>query len=135
MNHRGGCLHPETKIDTPNGTSFLENLEPGDEVYSQDEHGNRITARVEVTLCRQVKPNHSLLKVDAPRGTLFASGLHPVADGSPIEHIYLLSPRFRATELGIHYTCDIAVTGPTNTYWAEGLLLKSSVGLDVRRGD
>ncbi len=66
---------------------------------------------------------------------IYVSPNHPLADGRPIGRIevgdIVDGARVIMTELVPYqgnYTYDILPSGDTRTYWANGILLKSSIG-------
>ncbi|HWQ95955.1 MAG TPA: Hint domain-containing protein [Candidatus Methylomirabilis sp.] len=128
------CLSESTTIDTPNGYIFVTSIKEGDAVWTSDIHGIRQIARVLKTTKVQVK-NHQMSHIVLDNGRqIYVSPNHPLADGRPIGSIavgdIVDGAKVIMAELVPYqgnYTYDILPSGDTRTYWAGGILLRSSI--------
>lgn len=120
------CLHPESRIETPEGSVRVADLNPGDMVWSESKGGARIPAKVVATAQRYVGLVHQMLEIHAPGGVFFVTPTHPLPSGSLIGNVHggMLVMNDR------EFTCDIAVDGPTGVYFVNGFALGST--LDAR---
>lgn len=122
------CLHPDSRIETPNGSVPVKDIRPGDEVWTKGEAGGRVPAKVVMQAQRYVGSGHIMLSLEAPGGTVCVTPMHPDEHGHPIGH----SVRGPYVQGVTDYTCDIEVDGPTGVYYVNGLALGST--LDARFG-
>ena len=128
------CLAKGTLIDTPNGSVAIEDLSVGMQVWTLDENGRRIAAPIIKTSRTPVPTSFELLRITLADGrTITASPGHPTADsrllgelndgdtldGSPISNIAKIAY--------FGQTYDILPAGPTGAYWADGILLGSTI--------
>ena len=128
------CLSENTTIDTPNGHVSVKSIHEGDTVWTSDLHGSRQIVKVLKTTKIQVKYHQmSHIKLDDGR-QVYASPNHPLADGRPIGSIVagdiVDGARVIIAELVPYqgdYTYDILPSGDTRTYWANGILLRSTI--------
>lgn len=125
----GICLHPDAKIETPDGAKRVADLKVGDTVWSESMRGGRIPATVIETVTRTVGRYHKMLKIYGPGGEFIVSPDHPLSNGEPIAHRVCGIP-VASGEVGTEATCDIAVDGPTGVYFVCGFPLGST--LDAR---
>jgi hypothetical protein len=116
------CLHPDTCIDTPTGPIPVDELLPGDVVWTRGDGMEQRSAFVTRTTKRLV-PGHTVLRIEAPNGPILVSANHPLPDGTPIGKVY----HGEAVPSDELYTCDIAVSGPSGVYYANGLALGSTI--------
>ncbi len=128
------CLSENTTIDTPNGYVSVKSINEGDAVWTSDINGSRQIVKVLKTTKIQVN-NYQMshIKLDDGR-QVYASPNHPLADGRPIGSIVLSDTvdgaRVIIAELVPYqgdYTYDILPSGDTRTYWANGVLLRSTI--------
>ena len=129
------CLAAHTRIDTPNGPVFVEDVHPGETVWTVNALGQRTAAPV-IKLARvPVSAGHILLHVVLADGRqLWASPGHPTASGSPLALLQpgdLLDGARIVTIEQFPYegsaTYDLLPAGPTGTYWANGILMGSTL--------
>jgi hypothetical protein len=128
------CLSENTTIDTPDGYVSVKSIHEGDAVWTSDIHGSRQIVKVLKTTKVQVK-NHQMSHIKFDDGRqVYASPNHPLADGRPIGSIVVGDivdgSRVIIAELVPYqgdYTYDILPSGDTKTYWANGVLLRSTI--------
>ncbi len=131
------CLSENTTIDTPDGHVSVKSIHEGDAVWTSDIHGSRKIAIVLKTTKVSVK-NHQMSHIVLDDGRqVYASPNHPLADGRPIGSIVVSdvvdgSKVIIAELVPYHgdYTYDILPSGDTRTYWADGVLLRSTMRSD-----
>jgi len=129
------CLAAGTLIDTPRGTIRVENLRKGDPVWTQDETGRRVIASILETSHVRVPATHKMIHVTLSDGReLWASPGHPTSDGRRLAELQtgeLLDGaqivRLELVPYGQAYTYDILPAGGTGDYWANGILMGSTL--------
>jgi hypothetical protein len=129
------CLAVGTRIATPGGEVAVEDLHEGDVVWTRDEHRNRVAAALVVVGSTPVPTTHEVVRVALDDGRVVtASPGHPTADGRQMgdlgvgheldgAHVAIVE-RFR---YGSGATYDILPAGATGAYWANGILLGSTL--------
>jgi hypothetical protein len=129
------CLARGTLIDTPAGAVPVERIGTGMQVWTVDAFGNRLTANVLAASATPVPPGFQLVKVTLSDGrSVSASPGHPTAGRRPLGAYQVGEALDRAvvasTEI-VPYegtsTYDILPAGPTGRYWANGILLASTL--------
>jgi hypothetical protein len=129
------CLAKGTIIDTPNGPISVEQLRKGMAVWTADRSGKRVEATVVKTIETPVPPSFELVTVRLDDGrTVTASPGHPTVDeralGSYRLGDTLDGGRVVAVEQ-VSYdgkaTYDLLPSGTTHLYWANGVLLRSTL--------
>lgn len=130
------CLAAGTLIDTPDGLVPVEKLHLGIPIWTTDEVGNRIVGSVIDTTKTQAPMSFLLTRITLEDGrSVTASPGHPAADGRALAYYrvgdVLDGARIVSIE-SITYsnsaTYDILPSGPTGLYWANGILLGSTIG-------
>jgi hypothetical protein len=120
----GICLHPETPVDAPKGPIAIQDIRPGDEVFSEDAEGNRVAVVVTHAIARRVLPSHAMLEVVCPSGAKFlVSPKHPLPAGNPISDLV----KGRLVTNTTRYTYDILVGSASGLYFVHGLALGSTL--------
>jgi Hint domain len=129
------CLTKGTLIDTPSGQVAVEQLKTGDMVWTLDGAGNRVAVLLLKTTSTPVPASFEVVKVTLADGrTVMASPGHPsagfkalgdyrvgdVLDGSRVVSTVLIPYSSGATY-------DILPAGGTGLYWANGILLLSTL--------
>jgi hypothetical protein len=130
----GICLAAGDRIATPTGPVLIAQLRPGMIVWTQDGTGRRIAAHVLLVSHKPAPPGHHVVRVVLSDGrNVEASPGHPTADG---RHVGELRPgdlldgsRVRAVERVSYIgdTWDLLPAGPTGAYWADDVLLGSTL--------
>ena len=131
------CLEAGTRIATPHGDVPVVLIQPGDEVWTTDVAGHRIAAPIERTVRRPTPGPHLMLQLLLSDGReLVAAGAHPAVGGT---YLRQLQPGQRYDGAMIVSTSwvtstapatfDILPAGPTGTYWANGILIGSTLTL------
>jgi len=130
------CLPAGTLIDTPQGPTPIENMRLGDEVWSASETGARFPASITQVSRTEVPPGHMLVHVLLTDGReLWSSPGHPTADGrtfgairpgDTLDGAVVFSAEMLPSEQTATY--DVLPSGPTGFYWANGILVGSTLG-------
>jgi len=129
------CLADGTRIDTPRGAISVENLSIGDQVWTMNEAGERVSAEISKIGSVKVPANHQMIHVTLSNGReLWASPGHPTADGRALGELkvddILDGVQIIHLEL-VPYsgdtTFDLLPSGGTGFYWANGILMGSTL--------
>lgn len=129
------CLSVGTLIDTPYGPMKVTQLTPGMEVWTSTKEGARVAAPIIETGSTVVPKSHMMVHLRLVDGReLWASPGHPTADGMTLGRLAVGSlldgSQVTVWELvpyGAARTYDLLPAGPTGTYWANGILLGSTL--------
>lgn len=129
------CLAANTLIDTPLGAVPIQQLRPGIPVWTINASGQRVVGVVVVASRVPVPPNHHMvqLMLDDGRRLLVSPG-HPTVDrrtaGDLIANDLYDDARVVSSKLvayGDSATYDILPSGETGFYFANGILLDSTL--------
>lgn len=131
------CLPPDARIATPAGERAVVSLSPGDLVFTLDAAGERVAAPVVRVGSVPAAAGQGVLRVTLDDGrTVRASPGHPTADGRPLAALRpgdaLDGARVLAVDevpLDAAATRDLRPAGPTGAYWADGVLLGTTLPL------
>lgn len=139
--HQGYCLSVADVIATPDGSIPVAQIKPGMSVWSTDSSGQRISVKVVRVHHTAVPASHLMvrLRLADGRGVLASLG-HPLPDGAQISTL-VVGQRFEGTTVvsdarvsyGSPYTYDLLPAGPTHTYFADGVLLGSTLAPSITR--
>lgn len=129
------CLSKGTLIDTPEGQIPVEKLTEGMMVWSVDCCGNRISIKIAEIASTPVSADFEFTKIRLSDGrSVTASPGHPAAQGKTLSGYQVGDTLDGATVIDIEYitigdtaTYDILPSGTTGEYWANGILLKSTL--------
>ncbi|HTP03041.1 MAG TPA: Hint domain-containing protein [Anaerolineales bacterium] len=129
------CLAAHTRIDTPRGAVMVEEIKPGDVVWTVDASGMRVAAPVTQVARVPVSLGHILVHVVLDDGReLWASPGHPTADGRRLVQLQpgdRLDGSWVISAEQVAYdgmaTYDVLPAGPTGYYWADGILMGSTL--------
>jgi hypothetical protein len=129
------CLAARTRIDTPDGPVAVEELQAGDLVWTLNRAGERVPAAVLKIGQGAVPARHRMvhLVLDDGREALVSPG-HPTADGRRLGELEAGDLLDGARILSLEYvpyeqntTYDLLPAGDTGFYWADGILLGSTL--------
>ena len=129
------CLARGTRVATPSGEIAVEDLRLGDVVWTLDAAGARIAAPLLETGSTPVPTTHRVVKLRLSDGrAVNVSPGHPTADGRKVGDLVAgdiydgavvasaeLSPYAGGA------TFDVLPAGATGVYWANGVLLGSTL--------
>ena len=129
------CLATGTRIDTLDGYIPVNDMRVGMLVWTCDIRGTRIVVPVLETVKTQVPVSHRVVFLRLLDGReIYASPGHPTMDGRTLGMIYIgdeLDGAVVTISDSIpypgEYTYDIMPAGDTGGYWANGILLKSTI--------
>jgi hypothetical protein len=129
------CLALNTLIDTPLGAIPIQELQKGAPVWTTNKSGERVLGTIMETSKVPVPLNHRMVELTLDDGrTLLVSPLHPTTDGrtAGILHESDLYDGARVVSTNrITYsegaTYDILPSGETGLYFANGILLDSTL--------
>ena len=129
------CLALGTRIGTPDGEIAVQDLRAGDVVWTVDTNGVRVSAPLVAVGNTPVPATHIVVRVALDDGRLvYVSPGHPTADGRHIGELAagdtLDGARIASVDR-VSYaggaTYDILPAGATGAYWANGVLLGSTL--------
>ena len=129
------CLAAGTLIDTPRGRVAVENLRIGDPVWTRNAAGERVPAEVLKLGSARVPSNHQVIHILLnDRRELWASPGHPSADGQALGGLKVADLLDGAPVILIERvpyeatsTYDLLPSGATGFYWANGILIGSTL--------
>lgn len=129
------CLARGTRIATPLGDEAVEDLRVGDIVWTSGESGIRVAAPLVAIGSTPVPATHEVVRVALDDGrSVLASPGHPTADGRRIGDLaagdVLDGARVASAIRGTYdggFTFDVLPAGATGAYWANGILLGSTL--------
>jgi hypothetical protein len=129
------CLSAGTLIDTPLGLVPVDKLQSGMPVWTMDSSGQRTTGQVLFTSSTLVPVNFPMIRIVLKDGrTLTASHGHPTATSKAwgsYQTGEVLDGAEVASVTEVPYdgcsTFDLLPSGESGLYWANGILLKSTL--------
>jgi hypothetical protein len=128
------CLSKGTLIESPIGPVPVEELTTGSLIWTMDGNGLRIAAPIIQTTMTPVPTRFDLLNITLADGrALTASPRHPTADGKLLGNLKsgdILDGSIIVKIETVAYegrTYDILPAGGTGFYWANGVLLGSTL--------
>jgi hypothetical protein len=128
------CLAAGTLIDTPNGAVPVEKLQQGMMIYTQDSTGKKIAGVITATISVQSPTAFQIIRIVLNDGrSVEASPGHPTTDGRTIGELRVGDTLGGGTVVSVTavpyngYTFDILPDGGSGFYWANGILLKSTL--------
>lgn len=129
------CLAASTLIATPHGPIRVTDVTVGTVVWTQASDGSRIAPPVVELGSMPVPPGHMMVHLRLADGReLLASPRHKTADGRPVGSLRVGDVVDGSTVIAwelVPYagerTYDILPAGATGRYWANGILLSSTL--------
>lgn len=129
------CLPAGTEIATPSGPVAVEALTAGVVVWSLDAAGQRVAVPVVRTSAVPTPLDHTLVEIDLADGrTVVGSGGHPTAAGAPLAAIAVGQILDTAQVIAVRrvpytggHTYDLLPASPSGVYWADGVLIGSTL--------
>jgi hypothetical protein len=129
------CLPAGTHIATPAGPVPVEEVRLGTVVWTADADGHRVSAPVLQVARTQTPPGHAVVRIQLTDGrTVTASPGHPSGDGRPLGSLQPGDTLDGATVMGVEavpyggeFAYDILPAGAAGRYWADGVLLGSTL--------
>ncbi len=129
------CLAKGTLIDTPAGQIPVEQLSRGMAVWTVDDSGRRVSAPVIEVTATPVSSSFKVVRVRLDDGrSVTASPGHPAANGRALGDYRAGDVLDGAAVVLVEYldyedseTYDVLPSGTTGLYWANGILLKSTL--------
>jgi hypothetical protein len=129
------CLARGTRIATPDGERPVESLRTGMAVWTADRDGRRVVSRITAIGSTPVPATHEVVHLVLSDGrTVDVSPGHPLPDGrrvgdlrpgDMVDTAVVTSAALEAYAGGA--TFDLLPSGPTGTYWANGIHLASTL--------
>jgi hypothetical protein len=129
------CLAAGTLIDTPRGTVSVETLQVGDQVWTANEAGERVIAVILQVGSVRVPVSYQVIHITLEDGReVWASAGHPTADGRIFADLKMNDVLGDAQIVSVEqvqynetYTFDILPSGTTGFYWANGIIVGSTL--------
>jgi hypothetical protein len=130
------CLVEGTIIDTPVGAVPVEDIRTGMQVWTLNGRGERVSAAVVVTAATPVSLSHQVVAIRLDDGrAVTASPAHPTEDGRTLGSLkvgdMVDGALVKSADLVVYdgvKTYDILPSGDTGLYWANGVILASTLG-------
>ncbi len=131
------CLAAQTRIDTPNGPVNVEDLRVGDIVWTMDSSGRRSAAALLGVVRRPARAGQEVVHLLLSDGReIWASPFHPTADGRTLGSLRAGDGLDGARVVRMEYapymqafTYDVLPSGSSGLYWANGILLASTLAV------
>ena len=131
------CLADTTRIATPRGPVSVTELRVGDLVWTAGPDGSRVAAPLLEVASVEAPAGHEVLRLTLADGRgVTASPGHPAVDGRALAALAVGGPLDGSTIVTIERlpysgrTYDLLPAGATGAYWADGVLLGSTLRRD-----
>jgi len=129
------CLAGGTLIDTPSGLVPVKDLQVSTSVWTTDKTGQRVSGVIIKTSKVPVPPTHQMVHLVLNDGReLFVSPGHPTIDGRTVGDLVSGEVYDGAIIVGTAHvsygdgaTYDLLPSGDTGFYWANGILIGSTL--------
>lgn len=133
------CLATDTLIDTPNGPVKVQDMKKGMAVWTTDKSGARVEGVVLKSVKNPVPETHMVVHLILGDGReLYVSPGHPLLSGRPIGTLSAGEAVDGSTVKSAEwlpykqpYTYDLLPSGDTGAYWANDILLISTIEEDA----
>ena len=129
------CLAGTSLIDTPSGLTLVKDLQVGMLVWTTDKTGQRVSGVITKTSKVPVSSTHQMVHLILNDGReLFVSPGHPTIDGRTVgnlepgdlyDGVSVVSAKRVSYDQNATY--DILPSGDTGFYWANGILIGSTL--------
>lgn len=131
----GDCLPGDTFISVSSGSTQIKNLKSGDLVWTVDRFGNKVKAVIVQKTKRRVSKDHKVVYVVLEDGReLIASPGHPTIENREIGNLLKGQILDKSQIVSVQimpykekYTYDILPSGDTGGYWANNILIGSTL--------
>ncbi|MEK7555195.1 MAG: Gmad2 immunoglobulin-like domain-containing protein, partial [Patescibacteria group bacterium] len=129
------CLSKNTLINTPQGAVAVQDLEIGAPVWTVNTSGERVVGFVTLISKTAVPPDHKMVQLVLKDGrTLLVSPGHPTIDGRTVGDL-AVGNEYNGSQVktservsyGEGYTYDILPSDDTGFYFANGIMLNSTL--------
>lgn len=129
------CLASNTMIATPEGEVNVKNMNSGMRVWTLNAHGDRVAGTVIRISSTSVPKMHQVVHlVLSNQRQVWVSPGHPTVSGSPVGDLRPGDAYDGATVVSVDQvpywddrTYDLLTDGATGAYWANGILLGSTL--------
>jgi hypothetical protein len=129
------CLAASTLIDTPGGQVLVKDLKSGGQVWTLDANGHRISSTILETVAVPVSQEHRMTHLVLKDGRqIWASPMHPTCNGRTVSQLEKNAIYDGAAveinesaPYALSETYDLLPAGATGFYWANGILLASTL--------
>ena len=129
------CLAASTLISTPGGDVRVTDIKRGMVVWTAAADGTRLATPVLEAGSMEAPAGHQMVHLVLADGRdLLASPGHRTADGRPLDSLAVgdmldgaTIVRWELVPYGHDRTYDLLPAGPTGSYWANGILLSSTL--------
>ncbi|MDO8617550.1 MAG: hypothetical protein Q7N87_01500 [Candidatus Uhrbacteria bacterium] len=129
------CLASNTFVATPNGDVKVTDLKIGMPVWSLNAHGKKVPRTIIKVSQTPVSASHKVVHLILSDGReVWVSPNHPILNGHPIMSLHTGDiydgAKIVSTDLVPYWdtaTYDLLPDGDTDAYWANGILLESTL--------
>jgi hypothetical protein len=129
------CLSGDTRIETPNGQIVVRDAKAGMKIWTTNRVGQKTEGVIVTTGKTEASVGHNVVHIKLSDGReLYVSSGHKVADGREAGDIQSGDILQGASVLSANhipyteeYTYDILPSGDTRMYYANGILLQSTL--------
>jgi hypothetical protein len=127
------CCHPDTLIAAEFGERRIEELRPGERVWTLD-RGEKKLVEILLTSQRAVKDHRMTILTTEDGCKLTVSGTHPDSGGAPVASLHVGEviggkriASITSEPYELRTTYDILPDSSTGAYWANGILIGSTL--------
>lgn len=131
------CLASNTVIATPNGDVNVTDLKVGMQVWSQNADGKKVVQTIVRVVHTPVPSTHKVVHLLlSDKREVWVSPNHPLLDGQPVSSLHVGESYDGSEVISVDLvpywdsaTYDLLPDGGTSAYWANGILLLSTLRL------